>query len=255
MLQNFINSLLQIAFDRSRAIAIRSSAVSYLASLAARGSKIMRESVHDIFDRLFAELDTLRAGYEATAKGPDPERYRFYYTSFQACMYMFCFRWRDFVASSTAAATAADDDDDEEEDDADAAATSPHATRWLPGVREAFSEHIHGRVNPLKVCAPELVAMFARVAKALGFLYIYPKLATNRRVRLTRAAPVTGSMARETALSGRLDETALRLEGHYAFEPYLLPCSKKWVEGMYVNFEDIAPPGMLDEDSSDDEAE
>jgi RNA polymerase I-specific transcription initiation factor RRN3 len=246
MLRNFTTTLMQIAFDRSCAIAVRSSAVSYLASLAARGTKIERDAVLELFDQLFAELDALRKGYEATAKGPDPERYRFYYTVFQACMYLFTFRWRDFRVRNPGSKPNGDDAD---ADDADLDET---ANRWLPGVHEAFFEHIHGRVNPLKVCAPELVTMFERLCRRTGFLFLKPKIEVNRRVRLTRGAPPSGSLARETALSGRRDEDGLRLEAQYAFEPYLLPGGKKWVTGLYVNFVDVAPPGVIDEDSSDE---
>jgi RNA polymerase I-specific transcription initiation factor RRN3 len=252
-LRNFTATLLQIAFDRSRAVAVRSSAVSYLASLAARGAKIEPEAVVDLFNRLFAEIDALRAGYEVTAKGPDPERYRYYYTVFQACMYLFTFRWRDFLVKDPATAElhgaeTKDDDEGATRHDEDGS-----AARWLPGVREAFSEHIHGRVNPLKVCAPELVAMFERLCRRTAFMLLGPKIELNRRVRLTRGAPPSGSLARETALGARRDEEALRLEGQYAFEPYLLPGGRRWVGELYVNFEKVAPPGVLDEESSDED--
>jgi RNA polymerase I-specific transcription initiation factor RRN3 len=252
MLHNFTATLLQIAFDRSRAIAVRSSAVSYLASLAARGARVESEAVIDLFNRLFAELDSLRAGYEVTAKGPDPERYRYYYTVFQACMYLFTFRWREFLVK----APKDEDGDETRGEDSKGDDDDPSAHRWLPGVREAFSEHIHGRVNPLKVCAPEVVNMFEVLCRHTAFLFLAPKVELNRRVRLTRGAPPAGSLARETALSARRGEEGLRLEGHYAFEPYLLPGGRRWVGGLYVNFEDVAPQGVLDEAaSSDDEDE
>jgi len=57
-------------------------------------------------------------------------------------------------------------------------------------------------------------------------------------------------------LSHIVNESALQLTNEYAFEPYLLPRSKRWIEKLYLNFSNVAPPGMVDdedEDSSEDE--
>jgi RNA polymerase I-specific transcription initiation factor RRN3 len=93
--------------------------------------------------------------------------------------------------------------------------------------------------------------MFAKVTKALNFLYLYSIIETNKRVRLSRSA--LASTIRETALTLKYSESSLQLEAHYAFEPYLLPSSKKWVEELYQEFSSLAPPGMEEDDSSEEE--
>ncbi|KAF2674214.1 RNA polymerase I-specific transcription initiation factor RRN3 [Microthyrium microscopicum] len=232
----FTDALLKITFNSDEARITQSTAISYLASFAARGSKIDRDQVRSIFARLMHELDTIRKRHERTATGPDPDKYGLYYFLFQAVMYLFCFRWRDLLA---------DDSDDDAADDEE--------RHWLPGIKATFDVNINSAINPLKVCAPLIVDMFAQVTKALNFLYLYSKLETNKRVRLARVIQ-HGSVARQSALSMKSGgEAALKLDAHYAFEPYFLPTSKKWVDGLYTSFDLVAPPGMLDDESSDEE--
>jgi RNA polymerase I-specific transcription initiation factor RRN3 len=235
----FMKSLGSVAFDRNRSIAIRISAISYLASFAARGSKVTRDDVRAIFDMLCREMERLRAGYDLANYGPDPDRFRFYYAMFQACMYIFCFRWRDFSLEPEDVDEHPILDDTEE-------------LKWSPEIKEAFTRHIYCSVNPLKACSPLIVEMFAKVTKALNFLYLYSILETNKRVRLLRS--VMSSAIRESALSKSQSEASLQLEAHYAFEPYLLPSSKHWVDDLYQDFDSLAPPGMEPDDSSDDDA-
>ena len=232
----FTTALAKIAFDRNRPIAIRVSAVSYLASFAARGAKVDRDGVRAIFALISEEMEKLRKGYTSAGYGPDPDRYRFYYSMFQACMYIFCFRWRDFLL---------------DQEDVDPILDDTEEMKWAPGIKDAFNRHIYCTVNPLKVCAPLIVEMFAKVTKALNFLYLYSIIETNKRVRLSRSA--LASTIRETTLSLQFSESSLQLEAHYAFEPYLLPSSKEWVEELYLDFSSLAPPGMEEDDSSEEE--
>jgi RNA polymerase I-specific transcription initiation factor RRN3 len=230
----FTDSLLKLAFDKHGAIPIRMAAVSYLASFVARAAKVGNEDVLNLFARFSKELEKLRKKYENISKGPDPEQFRFYYTLFQGCMYIFCFRWRSFLINP-------DDDESVER-------------IWHAGVKDLFNLNMHSKLNPLKVCSPLIVDMFAKVTKSLDFLYIYSKLETNKRVRLTRVLQFN-TMARETALTMKTSESSLKLEAQYAFEPYALPISKQWIKGLYVTFDTVAPPGMLDDEDSSDEDE
>jgi len=232
--QSFTKALLKIAFNKHGATPIRMAAVSYLSSFVARGAKVSNQDALDLFDRFSQELEKLRKKHENISKGPDPEQFRFYYTLFQGCMYIFCFRWKAFLLNP-------DDDDSVEK-------------KWHVGVKDVFTVNMHSKINPLKVCSPLIVDMFAKVTKALGFLYIYSILETNKRVRLTRIVHFN-SMARETALTMKTSEVSLKLEAHYAFEPYVLPVSKQWINGLYVTFNTVAPPGLLDDESSDEEDE
>jgi RNA polymerase I-specific transcription initiation factor RRN3 len=229
---NFVTSLLKSAFDRNLAVPVRCTAISYIASFAARGAHLEDKVVRSLFDRLSKESEKLRNDHEAISSGPDAEKFRIYYTIFQGLMYIFCFRWRAFLLEP-------------QEDESD------DGYHWIPDIKEIFNRHIMSRLNPLKVCAPVLVGMFAKVTKHLNFLYLYSILETNKRVRLVRGVQYV-SFARESSLSQNNSESALQLTSQYAFEPYILPISKRWITNLYINFSDVAPVG-LDEDWSDED--
>jgi RNA polymerase I-specific transcription initiation factor RRN3 len=229
----FITALLKAAFNKNLAMPTKCAAISYIASFAARGAQIDDQTVRLLFNKLSLELEKLRKRHESVSSTPDPDKFRFYYNMFQALMYMFCFRWRAFLIEP-------------QEDESD------DGYRWMPDIKENFNRHVMSPLNPLKVCAPVLVEMFAKVSNHLNFLYLYSKLETNKRVRLVRSVQFS-TFARESSLSHNIRESALQLASQYTFEPYLLPTSKKWIEKLYLNFNNLAPPGMLDDDSSDED--
>lgn len=229
----FIEALFKQAFDRNTALPIRCSAISYVACFAARGAKLDDEAVRSLFDRLSIELQKLRKGYEGKTMGPDSERFRFYYNMFQSLMYIFCFRWKSFVKEP-------------QEDESD------DGYQWIAGVKEMFDQNCLSKLNPLKVCSPILVEMFAKITHHLNFLYLFSKLESNKRIRLVRSVQFA-IMTRESALNENHSESALQLANQYAFEPYVLPCSKRWIKDMYISFDDVCPPGMEDDDEDEDD--
>ena len=78
---------------------------------------------------------------------------------------------------------------------------------------------------------------------------------TNKRVRLSRAvgAYSDGIGVRDTALTMKKGEEGFLMDAYFPFDPYMLPRSKKWVQGDYNAWKSI--PGMRDDDSGDDEEE
>jgi RNA polymerase I-specific transcription initiation factor RRN3 len=235
----FMKELLAIAFDRNRAAAIRCSAITYLASFAARGAQLSGDHVRRVFAIFSKELDRLRTNYDKeNIRGPDPDRFRFFYTLFQACMYLFCFRWKDFLLNP-------EDFEDIHEDIANA--------KWDPSVRSTFTLNVHCPVNPLKCCSPVVVNQFAYVCSSLKFLFINDIIEQNKRIRLTRVTTMN-TISRETALSSTSTEKTLQLEAQYPFEPFSLPRSRKWVDGLYLEFIDPNPNvESSDEEDDDDE--
>jgi RNA polymerase I-specific transcription initiation factor RRN3 len=97
------------------------------------------------------------------------------------------------------------------------------------------------------------------MAHHLRFLYVYPLIETNKRVRLARSLAsgyLDGVGGRETALSNKKGEERFLLDAYFPFDPYVLPRSKRWLEQDYVQWKPI--PGMpieRDEDDEDDDDE
>ncbi|KAH9873402.1 hypothetical protein IAQ61_004025 [Plenodomus lingam] len=248
LINRFAGCCSHLAFDQGRPQLMRASAAAYLASFIARGAHVSREVVRDVFDLLCYHLEALRITHEPLCKGPDLRRYSTYYAISQALIYTFCFRWRDLIITP----------DDTPPTDEDIIYHEGDFT-WHSSVQEVLRRNIFCRLNPLKICAPTIVSQFARMAHHLRFMYIYPLIETNKRVRLARSMAsgyLDGIGGRETALTGKRGEQTFLMDAYFPFDPYVLPKSKRWVESDYVQWKPV--PGMpveKEEDDDDDEEE
>jgi RNA polymerase I-specific transcription initiation factor RRN3 len=246
--ERFAGCCSHLAFDQLRPHILRVAAAAYLASFIARGAHVSGAVVRDVFDLLCHHLESLRASQEPTCKGPDLRRYGTYYAISQALLYTFCFRWRDLIVTPDGNPLTDEDIIYHEGD-----------FKWHNSVQEIIRRSIFSKLNPLKICAPTIVAQFARMAHHLRFMYVYPLIETNKRVRLARSLAsgyLDGMGGRETALSQKKGEDTFLLDAYFPFDPYVLPKSKRWLEQDYVQWKPI--PGMPverdeDEDEDDDE--
>lgn len=237
----FATKCAMIAIDKTRPQIMRIAATTYLASFIARGAHVPAQTVRDIFELLGQHLEHFRSTHETNCKGPDLQRYGYYYAMAQAMLYIFCFRWRDLIVSET----------DDYADDEDILFQGGELT-WLPGIKENMMRNIYSKLNPLKVCAPAVVTQFARIAHHLRFVYVFPLLETNKRLRLSRTVSVAvmyGMQERETALTAKNSESALQLDSYFPFDPYNLPKSKQWMTGDYNEWKNI--PGLEQEEGDD----
>jgi RNA polymerase I-specific transcription initiation factor RRN3 len=156
----------------------------------------------------------------------------------QALLYIFCFRWRDLIASS----------DILEEDDP--AAFLGQDLNWTPGIKETLSRTIYSKLNPLKICSPPIVAEFAKIAHHLRFMYVYPLLETNKRIRLSQFTSSQANGALRDTGNGGNNESWHQLDAYFPFDPYQLPISKRWIENDYVQWKGI--PGLNQNEDEDD---
>jgi RNA polymerase I-specific transcription initiation factor RRN3 len=167
-------------------------------------------------------------------------RFGDFYAATQALLYIFCFRWRELIINT---------EDRDEEDEL--RYFDFGETTWVPGIKETLLRTIYSKLNPLKVCSPLIVNQFARLANHLRFIYVFPLIETNKRLRLSHTTISMSSSTynhpnRETALTARKDEKWLGLEAYFPFDPYKLPRSKRWIDGEYVEWKGVR--GLDDED-------
>ncbi|KAF1975850.1 RNA polymerase I-specific transcription initiation factor RRN3 [Bimuria novae-zelandiae CBS 107.79] len=247
LIDRFAVQCTQLAFDQSRPQILRVAAAAYLASFIARGAHVPRQTVCDVFELLGEQLEILRKQLEPNCKGPDLRRYGTYYAISQALLYAFCFRWRDLIETADGRAPTDHDIVYHEGD-----------FKWYKEVNKTLQKNVFSKLNPLKICAPTIVQQFARIAHHLRFMYVNSLIETNKRIRLTN---MVGVGSRETALTMKRGEEGFLLDAYFPFDPYVLPRSKKWIEGDYVQWKPI--PGMVipreddeeDEEESDDETD
>ncbi|KAH7069364.1 RNA polymerase I-specific transcription initiation factor RRN3 [Paraphoma chrysanthemicola] len=245
--EQFAGACSHIAFDQNRPHVLRVTAAAYLGSFIARGAHVSSQTVRGVFDLLCHQLELLRATHEPGCKGPDLRRYGTYYAISQALLYTFCFRWRDLIVTP----------DGEPPSDYD---IIDHADdfRWYNNTQQILHRNILSKLNPLKICAPPIVNQFARMAHHLCFLYVFPLIETNKRVRLARSLAsgyLDGIGGRETALSNKRGEDTHLLDAYFPFDPYVLPRSKRWLEQDYVHWRPVPGMPVEKEDSEDEESE
>ncbi|KAJ5787482.1 RNA polymerase I specific transcription initiation factor RRN3 [Penicillium paradoxum] len=246
LVDRFASTFVQLIFNKLQPGILRQSAAAYLASFVARGAHISGEVVRDVFDLLLTHLNSLRMDYEDACRGPDLRRYGPFYSTAQALLYIFCFRWRDLTTAAIDGDTA--DQVDELE---------PGQIAFPPNIKEFLHKSIYSRLNPLKVCSPAIVAEFARIAHHFQFLYVYPLLETNKRVRITAFRSISTLADSRFNHVGREiragDNSGYQLDAYFPFDPYQLPRSRRWLEGDYVEWRGI--PGLDDADDSDSGAD
>jgi RNA polymerase I-specific transcription initiation factor RRN3 len=245
LIDRFATACVQIIFSRSQPTIIRQYAAAYLASFVARGAHVSREVVRDVFDLLGTHLQNLLSEYGGSCRGPDLRRYGPFYSTAQALLYIFCFRWRDLTTAAL--------EEDGLRDDLELDEVS-----FPPSIKALLHQAIYSKLNPLKICSPSIVAEFARIAHHLHFLYVYPLLETNKRLRISSFRSLA-SMAMESRFGHAERETRAdddfgsQLDAYFPFDPYHLPRSRRWLEGDYVEWRGI--PGLDDRADDHDDSD
>ena len=248
IVDRFVTSCVGVLTDRSQPAVLRHSAAAYFSGFVGRGAHVSPSVVHDCLDLLCLQLNTLRKRYEPSCtRGPDLKRFGDFYATFQAILYIFCFRWRDIASASS-------DLDDDEDDYLDS--HQPESYHFSHILRESLYAAIFSTLNPLRVCTPVIVEQFAKLAHALQFLYIFTKIDENKYVRVASNWRSMGDLqisdpSRDMSWLG---DNGM-MEGYFPFDPYHLPRSKHWVEPDYVEWKGI-PGETVEEDSeAEDDAE
>ncbi|EPQ64152.1 hypothetical protein BGT96224_76 [Blumeria graminis f. sp. tritici 96224] len=238
LVDQFAGTCVQLAFQTGRPAILRQSAAAYLASFVARGANVQPQIVQTVFDLIGRNLDHIRAENEISCRGPDLQRYGTFYAMTQALLYIFCFRWRDLIIFDVL-------------DDDDPVLSPGQDFTWIPGIKEILTRTIYSKLNPLKVCSPSIVAEFAKIAHHLKFIYVYPLLETNKRIRLGQFSVINVNGALRGTGSDS-NEKWHQLDAYFPFDPYQLPISKRWIEGDYVQWKGIPGLDQGQDDDSDD---
>ncbi|KAH9943218.1 RNA polymerase I-specific transcription initiation factor RRN3 [Epithele typhae] len=231
----------------------RAAAASYIASFVSRAQFVDREGARRVISVLClflrAQLDALDAaaqlGFPSTAAAV--AQHGVFYAAVQAVFLIFCFRWRDLLEEHSEGEA----DADEEVDEFAGAARRP-PKKWMEHL-DVVQRVVTSELNPLKVCSPNVVMQFARVAHATGFVYCYSILDANRRsdyaLPAATAAAARPSKARIHALERAMTS---ELNTFFPFDPYKLPRSGEYIQGVYREWASVA---IDDDDDDEDEDE
>ena len=242
----FAAMCMDLVFSKLQPGVRKQSASAYLASFVARGAHVSGSVVRDVVDLLADHILKLRAEYEPACRGPDPRRYSEFYSTVQALLYIFCFRWRDLTTA------AYEGDSAEKVDELD-----PEDITFPSSLKDTLQAAIYSKLNPLKICSPGIVTEFSRIVHHFNFLYVFSILETNKRLRITAFRNLSAlSDPRYSQVERELragDDLGYQLDAYFPFDPYQLPRSRRWLEGDYVEWRGI--PGLHDQDDSDSDGD
>ncbi|KAK0731682.1 RNA polymerase I-specific transcription initiation factor RRN3 [Lasiosphaeris hirsuta] len=247
LVELFIGTLFNIAFESTRPPVVKQAAVSYLASFTARGAKVEREQVQKIAQTFLDYIDHFRATH-TSCRGPDVRKYGQYYAYFQGLLYIFCFRWRDLIDRELCPPTLDWDDP---------ASFIGQDLPWMAGLRTRLQANISNKLNPLKCCSPFIVDEFARLSHHLRLIYIYPQIEKNKNVQLSQfftGSYATGGALRDSGFECD-NEKWTHLETCFPFDPFQLPVSKRWLDlpNSYISWQHLTILSKGEEEEEDDE--
>ncbi|EJF62363.1 RNA polymerase I-specific transcription initiation factor RRN3 [Dichomitus squalens LYAD-421 SS1] len=224
----------------------RAAAASYIASFVSRAQFVDREGARRVIQVLCnflrARLDVFDAMAAAVRQGlvgtstMNVAQHSVFYAVAQAVFLIFCFRWRDLL-------------EDQEEVDEFAPQQGP-PKKWMPEL-DVMQRVVTSELNPLKVCSPNVVMQFARVAHATGFVYCYSIMEANRRSDYAPNAEGGRPLPKPKAIVFEQSVTS-ELNAFFPFDPYKLPRSGSYIQGVYREWSSVAIDDG-DEEEEDDE--
>ncbi|KAH7343429.1 RNA polymerase I-specific transcription initiation factor RRN3 [Rhizoctonia solani] len=241
----FLGVLMDRLMDTTLPDMARVGAASYVASFISRAKHIDTSSARAVVGVLCDYLrDTVDKVEELEARDPNftpvVSQYALFYAIAQAIFLIYCFRWRELGEDPDELLVEGDE--------------SPKL--WMPDLL-VVQRAIMCPLNPLKICAINVVQQFAHVSNSTGFVYCYTILESNRRSDLAAAEappPQHGTRLKIDPKHARLSrDPALEvdLNAFFPFDPYKLPMSHKYIDDVYREWSSVA----LEEDEDSDEDE
>lgn len=238
----------------------RAAAASYIGSFVSRATFVDGEGARRVVAVLCEYLQAHLDGVEEAIKlhGGDwvgGAQHAVFYAVVQAVFLIFCFRWRDLLE---------DADVDDEVGVAFKGLRSSNVNmsgknKWIPEL-SVLKRVVISVLNPLKVCSPNVVMQFARVAHHTDFIYCYTILESNKRSEYG-PSPNSNPNANAT-VTNRPPSVLLRhepvdaeLNTFFPFDPYRLPRSNVFIQGVYREWAAVAIDDDDDEDDDENEEE
>ncbi|KAI0080624.1 RNA polymerase I-specific transcription initiation factor RRN3 [Panus rudis PR-1116 ss-1] len=222
----------------------RAAAASYIASFVSRAQFVDRENTRRVMaclcNFLKNRLDIFDAIAQSGAPPPSMAHHSIFYAVAQAVFLIFCFRWRDLIH-------------DPEEVDETASSGAP-PSKWMPEL-EVLRRVVMSELNPLKMCSSNVVMQFAKVAHSTDFLYCYSIIEANKR---SEFAPSSGEEQTNISTHPRgpmihpsifASSMHTELNTFFPFDPYKLPRSSAYIQGVYREWSSVA----IDEEEEEED--
>ncbi|RZF42567.1 hypothetical protein LSTR_LSTR001362 [Laodelphax striatellus] len=195
----FLQHLWKKVLNVNASVVIRQSAVAYIASLLSRSTYIPIGTLKETLSNFASWIHGYISAEDSQENCNQSKRVHcVFYSICQALFYVIAFRHRDLVQTKK-------------------------DLMFLQGLN--LSKIATCKLNPLRVCLPQVVSNFASITRTYQLAYCYSIIEHNAR----NSIPVVERD--EAGLTTQLEEVYLDM--FFPFDPYLLPRSKKYIDPLY----------------------
>ncbi|KAI8827499.1 RNA polymerase I-specific transcription initiation factor RRN3 [Chytriomyces cf. hyalinus JEL632] len=222
--EGFLVLLAQKSFDVSTPAILRVSAVSYLSSFISRATFLDKQSLLQCLRLLTAWCVQYVEANETGKTNPDMKRDLVFYSTVQAVLYIFCFRWREIV---------------------DDGGRGVGSSVQLPDEMAGFQRIVMSKFAPLQICTKSIVSEFARITHKLDILYCYSLMKRSDSLSSVNA---TENGSKSNALSDQQNQATNQsqtlyivtdtLDAFFPFDPCNLLMSRKIIQPCYAEWKD-----------------
>ncbi|SGZ48813.1 CIC11C00000001622 [Sungouiella intermedia] len=223
--------LIDVAFSPNEITEKRLKALQYLSSYIARAKGLTKHQIVFIvsyltgwINKYIAEREHEVFEFSEVSSMGGMERFKLFYATIQALIYIFCFRHQQLSKSP------------EDIGNSD--------SEWECDLDKFFQRVIIAKFNPLKYCDETVVYIFAKIATKLNVCYCYSIIEHNKRETMMQ-----GNSSLPSAVGNfRHKQEFLDLEAYFPFDPLVLPNCKKIITVNYVEWKDVNPSNDDDDD-------
>ncbi|XP_072124934.1 RNA polymerase I-specific transcription initiation factor RRN3 [Mobula birostris] len=204
----FLEHLWKMLQNPNNPAVMRQTAASYIGSFLARASYIPLATVKACLDLLVPWLHHYIDSQDAGTKGYcDVALHGSFYSACQAVFYIFIFHCKQLLDGNL-----------------------KKGLTYLQNLN--FERIVMCQLNPLKVCLPSVVNLFAAITRKYQLVFCYTIIERNNR----QLIPIVRS-----GVGGDLVQVCTNpLDCFFPFDPYILKRSKKTFEGIYQVWEDLS---------------
>ncbi|XP_043833311.1 RNA polymerase I-specific transcription initiation factor RRN3 [Dromiciops gliroides] len=187
---------------------LRQAAGNYIGSLLARAKFVPIITVKACLDLLVNWLHTYLDNQDAGTKAfCDVALHGPFYSACQAVFYTFVFRHKQLLDGNLRKGLA-----------------------YLQSLN--FERIVMSQLNPLKICLPSVVNLFAAITRKYQLVFCYTIIEKNNRQMLP--------ILRNTSGGGSVQTCTNPLDTFFPFDPCVLKRSKKVIDPIYQSWEDLS---------------
>ena len=252
----------------------RLAATVYIGSIVCRARFVSDDQARQVMAYLLAYID---GKLQQKRPAKSFEELPLFYAVCQASMLIFCFRWRAFSSEKESDSVLGEMEMDGESVD------ETGESKWMQDL-EVLQRAIFSDLNPLLVnllhfwdaglmrgkgCNPTIVSTFAKVAHQTNFAYCFSIIDANQQSTHFQARSASSqSLAAPSRQYSQSSGPSLTLprqarqfnvdagmDSYFPFDPYDLPRSKRWIEGIYRTWDEVAIDSADESESESDNEE